>query len=153
MQLITINDTEHHITDVPAGINYDRLWPKKFTIQPPLVIVSADVREASWIMHQIQQQIDLVTLRARLLAELRTQNIPSVTMTYSGYGDSGQIEDVTLDHDEVSDFLWNMMWLQHHGFENNDGGNGEVTWNIEADTIHIIHNDVIETYDTTETIL
>lgn len=91
-------------------------------------------------------------LRERLLADvLLGEQTPEVEMVYSGYGDSGQIESGPSE--EVNEFLWDMMWSLHHGFENNSGGQGTVTWHLLKDEIHVSHEDIIETTELSEDIL
>ena len=50
----------------------------------------------------------------------------------------------------VEDFGWDFAYALSPGFENNEGGYGELTWAIEADKIDVSHsNRYIET-ETTE---
>ena len=50
----------------------------------------------------------------------------------------------------VGDFAWSLAYHHHPGFENNEGGYGELTWALEADKIDVSHsNRYIET-NTTE---
>lgn len=89
--------------------------------------------------------------RTELLRPLRALGITDVTAEYGGYGDSGNIEDVTLQPsgiklpDDLSarleDFAWSFAYHQHPGFENNEGGYGTLTWDISADSITLDHAD------------
>lgn len=91
-------------------------------------------------------------LRERLLADvLLGEQTPEVEMVYSGYGDSGQIESGPSP--EVNEFLWDMMWSLHAGFENNSGGQGTVTWHLLKDEIHVSHEDIMEHTELSEDIL
>ena len=77
--------------------------------------------------------------------------ITEVTAEYEGYGDSGNIEDVTVQPvgialpDELctklGDFAWSVAYHQHPGFENNEGGYGTLTWDVIADSITLDHAD------------
>jgi len=90
------------------------------------------------------------TARASLVGQLRALQVSRVEASYDGYGDSGNIEGVslspegiTLDPDlsrSLTDFLWDVAYNLHPGFENNDGAYGEITWDIVADRINVSHN-------------
>jgi len=94
--------------------------------------------------------------RASLLGRLRKAGLSLVEAHYNGYGDSGGVEDVTdgMDGDlekAVSEFVWDFAYSRHPGFENNEGGQGVFTWDIEADSIILDHGDnYIETQHTFE---
>ena len=101
-----------------------------------------------------------VETRAALLSELRALGVTSIEVQYEGYGDSGNVEDVVVTPDaviltdelrhRVADFGWDFAYALSPGFENNEGGYGELTWALEADKIDVSHsNRYIET-DTTE---
>lgn len=101
-----------------------------------------------------------VETRAALLSELRALGVTSIEVQYEGYGDSGNVEDVVVMPDtiilteelrrRVEDFGWDFAYALSPGFENNEGGYGELNWAIEADKIAVSHsNRFIET-DTTE---
>ena len=101
-----------------------------------------------------------VVTRVALLSELRAVGVTKIEVQYEGYGDSGNIEDVVVTPDTISlseelrrrveDFGWDFAYALSPGFENNEGGYGELTWAIEADKIDVSHsNRYIET-ETTE---
>ena len=101
-----------------------------------------------------------VEKRAALLTELRALGVTSIEVQYEGYGDSGNVEDVVVTPDtitlaedlrrQVEDFGWDFAYALSPGFENNEGGYGELTWSLEADKINVSHSyRYIET-DTTE---
>ena len=89
--------------------------------------------------------------RGELLPQLRALGIAQVTAEYEGYGDSGNIEDVTVQpagialpddlSTKVGDFAWSVAYHQHPGFENNEGGYGTLTWDVTADSITLDHAD------------
>ncbi|MFA8443926.1 DUF6878 family protein [Yoonia sp.] len=89
--------------------------------------------------------------RAALLAQLRALGVIEVTAEYEGYGDSGNVEDITLQpsgvtlpselSSQLDDFAWAFAYQQHPGFENNDGGYGTLTWDIAKDSIDLDHAD------------
>ncbi|WP_194098698.1 DUF6878 family protein [Marivivens aquimaris] len=101
-----------------------------------------------------------VETRASLLCQLRALGVRSIEVQYEGYGDSGNVEDVVVAPDTVTltdelrrrveDFGWDFAYALSPGFENNEGGYGELTWALEADKIDVSHsNRYIET-NTTE---
>ncbi len=94
------------------------------------------------------------TLKRTIIPRLKKQGVATVESRYSGYGDSGCIETVeyfdaqnklmtlpesrskktrSLD-DVLHDFL-------PAGFEVNDGGQGEITIDVQAGTITIEHQE------------
>ena len=89
--------------------------------------------------------------RGELLPLLRSLGIAQVTAEYEGYGDSGNIEDVTVQPagialpddlcTKLGDFAWSVAYHQHPGFENNEGGYGTLTWDVTADSIALDHAD------------
>jgi uncharacterized protein DUF6878 len=101
-----------------------------------------------------------VETRAALLVELRALGVTSIEMQYEGYGDSGNVEEVLVSPDtitlteeirrRVEDFGWDFAYALSPGFENNEGGCGELTWALATDKIDVSHsNRYIET-NTTE---
>ena len=111
--------------------------------------------------------------RQKLLEHLRSKNVTQVDASYSGYGDSGNVDYLQLTppvdtsefleqvphpwvagqmmtrtlHTALSDFFWSLAYDNNPGFENNDGGQGEIVWDITADKITLDHS-----YNITETI-
>ena len=79
----------------------------------------------------------LETLRAMVLTdELKNP----IIIQYEGYGDSGGFEDVPKNiPDEVEDFLWDLLTAEEGGWENNDGGRGDIKWDVNTDKITIDH--------------
>lgn len=41
----------------------------------------------------------------------------------------------------LQDFFWSSVYVLHPGFENNDGGYGEIAWDIGRNAISIEHNE------------
>ena len=103
---------------------------------------------AKW---QAEREAANKAARSELLPLLRSLGIIEVTAEYEGYGDSGNIEDVTVQPagialpDElctkIGDFAWSVAYHQHPGFENNEGGHGTLTWDVTADSITLDHAD------------
>ena len=100
-----------------------------------------------------------VVTRVALLSELRAVGVTKIEVQYEGYGDSGNIEDVVVTPDTISlseelrrrveDFGWDFAYVLSFGFENNEGGYGELTWVLETDKIDVSHsNRYIETKTT-----
>lgn len=119
---------------------------------------------------QIRQQ------RTELLLVLQAAGIDSVEAHYDAYGDSGNVEDVTLLPElpeaeqpavnegelpldqpapripdpvmsRLQDMLWSTVYALHPGFENNDGGFGDITWDLAVDTMAIEHNERFTDYN------
>ena len=90
-------------------------------------------------------------MRADLLARLRVLGVTEVIARYEGYGDSGNVEELALQPDQTDlpddletalrDFAWSFAYHLHPGFENNEGGYGELTWDVSADSITLDHAD------------
>ena len=103
---------------------------------------------AKW---QAEREAANKTARSELLPQLRALGVTEVVAEYEGYGDSGNIEDLTVlpagielpdDLDaKVGDFAWSVAYHQHPGFENNEGGYGTLTWDIARDSITLDHAD------------
>ena len=101
-----------------------------------------------------------VETRTALFMELRALGVTLLEVQYEGYGDSGNVEDVTptpteikLDTDlnrRVEDFAWDFAYALNPGFENNEGGYGSLEWNLETDKITISHSNRYVESDTTE---
>lgn len=100
-----------------------------------------------------------VITRAALLTELRALGVTTIEVQYEGYGDSGNVEDVVVAPDTITlseelrrrleDFGWDFAYSLSPGFENNEGGYGELTWTLETDKIDVSHsNRYIETSTT-----
>jgi hypothetical protein len=88
---------------------------------------------------------------AELLPVLRERGITSVHTTYHGGGDSGDYEDPTFNPSDrvisdpalinwVSSVLSNAVSLFFEGWENNEGGRGEVTIDVDAKKIIVNHD-------------
>ena len=103
---------------------------------------------AQW---RAEHETTLKATRAELIVQLRALGINEVTAEYEGYGDSGNVEDVNVQPAEVQlpealvtavgDFAWSLAYHHHPGFENNEGGYGELTWDVSADSITLDHAD------------
>ena len=100
---------------------------------------------------------NLAQIRPGLRAALQALGVTTVTSSYDACGDSGNIENVTFDpvgakleakQDEALwDYLWDMVYHLHPGFENEDGAFGEITWDLVNDKITIDHNQRYSDYE------
>ena len=100
-------------------------------------------------MALVREQAERVALRAELLA----LGADELTGHYDGYGDSGNVEDISATKGgepiELSDdltqrldsFIWSLGYNRHPGFENNEGGFGTLTWDLGTDEITVDHSD------------
>jgi hypothetical protein len=88
---------------------------------------------------------------AELLPVLRELGVTSVLTRYSGGGDSGDFDDPTFNPaervitdraliDRVSSVLSNAVYLFFAGWENNEGGMGEVTIDVGAEQVRVNHH-------------
>lgn len=127
--------------DAESGANGDGSPPNVPAMMEIMNARLAEMREAA-----AQERTEE---RSRLLAELSRLGVRSLEATYDGYGDSGNVEDITAEPavpkvDEtpgLADFLWSVAYGEHPGFENNEGGDGTVTWDLVTDRIDLDHHD------------
>lgn len=119
-----------------------------------------------------QRLAELQPRKLALVEALRKLGIASVVAVYDGAGDSGQIESIaayTADGSEITikgqiivadappepmeevldAFCWDCLVAYHQGFENNEGGYGEITIEIATRKVTIDHNDRIIEVDNT----
>jgi hypothetical protein len=69
---------------------------------------------------------------------LEAEGVTEVYMTYSGSGDSGDIDTLNFKgatppddlHAKVETFLWDFLESVEAGWEINDGGEGEISWEV-----------------------
>lgn len=95
---------------------------------------------------------------------LSALSVAVVSASYSGCGDSGQIDGVdfrTADNrvvtsdipgdlrNEVENFLYDALEFRHGGWENNDGGEGEFCWVLAANYMEHTHRDFYTETDST----
>ncbi len=114
---------------------------------------------ANYLAAQQKAAEERVKTRANLLVELRALGITLIEIQYEGYGDSGNVEDVTptpatikLAEDlvqRVESFGWDFAYALNPGFENNEGGYGSLEWNLETDKINVCHSNRYVESDTT----
>lgn len=107
-----------------------------------------------------EQETALRERRDALLAALRTAGATRVIILYDGYGDEGNVNDVTIEPEGIGldaenaksleVYGWDQAYSLHPGFENNEGGNGELVWDVVNDKMSLTHNDCIIDHDTTE---
>jgi len=106
-----------------------------------------------------------LSLRDKLLNHLEAWKIKTLTVHYSGSGDSGQTDDITTEpynknlmlderfYDEdktlkevIDEFAWEAIENNEGGFYNNDGGQGSIIFDVKKRTIRMEHyNNVVET--------
>lgn len=102
----------------------------------------------------------ICTLPPRLTA----LGVAVVSASYSGCGDSGQIDEVhfhTADNrvvtsdiqadlqSEVENFLYDALEFRHGGWENNDGGEGVFRWVLAHNQFDHTHRDFYTETDIT----
>ncbi|MFZ2871466.1 DUF6878 family protein [Zavarzinia sp.] len=110
---------------------------------------------------------------------LAAAGITTIVITFDGYGDSGQIEDIevrgpdgidlnrikirltVLDwrtetpeereaslHECVEDLAYGFLNQTHCGWENNEGGYGEFTFDVAKGTVSLDYNERYEAVET-----
>ena len=110
-----------------------------------------------------QRRASLVAKKTPVVAALAKLGIATVTAVYDGEGDSGQIDSITAHgadgterplegdilvgdqppeaiHEALDAFFWDCLTAYHDGFENNDGGYGEITIDVATASVTIEHN-------------
>ena len=104
-----------------------------------------DAWHIEYLKERANKQKSLDNDRPALLEKLRAKvlinelNNP-IVLTYEGYGDSGSFEDVPQNlSQEAENFLWDILTSSEGGWENNEGGRGKVTWNVNDDKICVNH--------------
>ena len=114
------------------------------TIDPTSLLASMN----SW---RAEEAAHLTTTRAELLRALRSAGATALAAEYDGCGDSGNIEGLHLEPEglepapategRLADFAWAFVCHHHPGFENNEGGLGELRWDLAADAIALDHGE------------
>ena len=96
--------------------------------------------------------------RTRLRGLLVDMGITQLEAEYDGYGDSGCIGDISVTPERsfgelepaLVDLIWDVVCARHGGFENNEGGEGTLHWDLDADRMTLNHADryvALEHYD------
>jgi len=100
---------------------------------------------------ELEQQKHASEFRRQTLPQLQALKVEKVVGGYSGCGDSGDLHDlecvgpdrkpVAIDDDlrrKCVDFLYEFL---PDGYENNDGGQGDVTLDVAAMRIDVDHEE------------
>ena len=96
--------------------------------------------------------------RARLRGLLVETGITHLEADYDGYGDSGCVGDIAVTPElpfgglepALVDLIWDIVCSIHGGFENNEGGEGTLRWDLGDDVMTLNHADryvALEHYD------
>ena len=112
--------------------------------------------------HMREYRNETTGLREACLAELRTLGVQTVTAFYNGCGDSGQIEEISLEPvpemmpdgltEKLDEIVWRIAYQTNPGFEINEGGNGDFEWSVNDDKIQITHRAIVESESSHEDI-
>lgn len=103
-----------------------------------------------WMARRCAQDADdLALARHDLLRSLRSAGVAEIVADYDGCGDSGNIDGITLTpvdiepstatEGRIADFAWAFVAHRHPGFEINEGGCGELRWDLARDLIRLDH--------------
>ncbi|EEE35167.1 conserved hypothetical protein [Rhodobacteraceae bacterium KLH11] len=110
-----------------------------------------DLSDINTRMEQMarERKEQLKAVRTTMLGVLREAGVTQIEASYDGYGDSGNVNDVIIkpkgsklnaEQDKrLKDFLWDVPYSLHPGFEINEGGYGEVIWDVLEDKIDVSH--------------
>ena len=71
---------------------------------------------------------NLKTLKAEIAQRLNAHQLEEFIITFDGYGDSGQIEDSTLEDPWFDNLAYQILEVFHAGWENNEGAYGTITF-------------------------
>jgi len=119
---------------------------------------------------------ELAASKLPIIAALKARGATVATIRYDGEGDSGQIEaivaysagngEIDLDvafvgqkadaqapnlRDALDQLAWDCLAAFHDGFENNEGGYGEISIDVASGVITIDHNERITEVSNTVT--
>ena len=112
----------------------------------------ARITEAESALSRYREDCRAATaeLRASCLAELRRLGVERLEAEYSGYADEGNVDDVRLEPvpadmpdgliARLHELVWQTAYQVNNGFENNEGGSGELCWSVNDDSITIEHS-------------
>jgi hypothetical protein len=107
-----------------------------------------------------QSQEDAV--RKELFDTLKMYGITLIKVQYSGSGDSGQTDDIDITpekrhemldekmesgktiRDALDEFAWKGIEDNESGFYNNEGGYGEIIFDVAERTVKMEHNNYIQ---------
>ena len=105
--------------------------------------------DSAWERYMQEYRAATAELRASCLAELRRLGVERVEAGYSGYADSGNVDDIRLEpepadmpnelHRRLDELVWRTAYLVSPGFEINDGGSGTLCWRTDDDDITVDH--------------
>jgi uncharacterized protein DUF6878 len=158
--------------------NHLRLNPREYLSNGTLSLhasgyISPPIDWATRFADESKQRAAEMEKRKRPLIEaLRRLGFASVVAVYDGEGDSGQIDSIAAYatdsseltirgdivvgdappealHEVLDEFFWDCLTTYHDGFENNDGGYGEITIEMATGKVTIDHNDRIIEVDNT----
>lgn len=114
---------------------------------------------ADWANREREAEEARQRERVELRDLLRAKGVERIEAGYDGYGDSGNVNHVTVSPTDVevkdlatrlADFIWAVAYNLNPGFEIDDGGEGTLAWNIGKDRIDVNH--VAFIYESLETV-
>ncbi|MXX87935.1 MAG: hypothetical protein F4213_13140 [Boseongicola sp. SB0677_bin_26] len=103
-------------------------------------------------------RIEDLNTRIDLKRILGSRGAASVTATYEGYGDSGNVTALAVRGNDAAivpelddalgerlkDFCWDVAYAEHPGFEIDAGASGEIRWNLQEDRMELDHHSRLE---------
>jgi hypothetical protein len=119
---------------------------------------------------QRRLRVELAARKAIILQLLKDAGVAQATMEYDACGDSGQIHKIKAFDasgkdvsprlkgktrsgetlvETLDELAWQVLQHFHDGFENGEGGCGEIIVDVAAGTMMLDHNDrIVETVNT-----
>ena len=98
---------------------------------------------------QARERAETDELRRTCLAGLRALGVTGTLAEYWGYADQGNVDHLRYTPDAADipealresmlDLMWRLAYRTNPGFENDDGGRGEIEWNLAEDHIIVRH--------------
>jgi hypothetical protein len=125
--------------------------------------------ESDWAAYQLRLEATNATNLTVIMEALAKLGIESVEVTFDGYGDSGQVEDITCEggagkldgvtvtvettlfcgntetserplQEAVEQLCYGLLESEHCGWEDNDGAFGTFTFEVPARKVHLKFN-------------
>jgi len=102
---------------------------------------------------QAARKTELLTeVKPVLMGKLKAAGVLTAEISYSGYGDSGEMESAELQGEdmqvqltrdlakELEDFAYEMLYIERGGWEINEGSSGTCEVDVAAGTVTFEHH-------------
>lgn len=169
LRALLLHQPDPHLSE---GTLYVRI--ASLAVVQPIDFAARDAEQTAARLAQFRAD------KEHIIALLSPLGIVKVEASYDGEGDSGQINDIyaykadhsTVDlaksgpvsigtdeqntrsfaslHELIDEFAWDVLCHHHEGFENNDGGFGDIVIDVAENAVRIEHNWRISSSEYTE---